>query len=68
MMMFILLALTSCAGTTKGFELPPRPERKELPPPESLKDLANALNYYEFLLEDWEAWYETVILIINGQD
>ena len=36
------------------------PERTEQPEPESLKDLALLLNYYEFLVEEWEAWGQIV--------
>ena len=28
--------------------------------PETLKDLADLLNYYEHLVQEWEAWGESV--------
>ena len=40
--------------------LPPKPERIELEEPQDLKDIAYILNYYETLVEAWEAWGETV--------
>lgn len=46
--------------------MPPVPERTEQPEPESLKDLALLLNYYEFLLEEWEAWGAAVTKQVAG--
>ena len=34
------------------------PERQELAPIETTADLVAALNYYEHLVEEWEAWGE----------
>ena len=34
------------------------PERTELAPIETTADLVEALNYYEHLVEEWEAWGE----------
>lgn len=31
-----------------------------MPEPTNLKDLAKLLNYYEHLVQDWEAWGDTV--------
>ena len=59
--------MSGCATTRNEFVLPPEPERQELKEPESLKDLALTLNYYESLLEEWEAWGAAVKRIINGE-
>lgn len=56
----ILLPLTIQGCRTdrieNEIELPPKPERVELKEPESLSDLADLLNYYEHLVQDWENW------------
>jgi hypothetical protein len=31
--------------------------------PQDLKDVADLLNYYEHLVEEWEAWGETVSIL-----
>ena len=60
----ILLPLTIQGCRTnkdlQKIELPPKPERVEQKAPESLSDLAELLNYYEHLVQDWENWGETV--------
>ena len=61
------LIMSGCATTRNEVVLPPEPERQELKEPESLKDLALTLNYYESLLEEWEAWGAAVKRIINGE-
>ena len=38
--------------------LPPKPERVEQKEPETMKDIANLLNYYEHLVQEWELWGE----------
>ena len=40
----------------KEIELPPKPKRVEQKEPENLSDLADLLNYYEHLVQDWENW------------
>ena len=40
----------------KEIELPPKPKRVEQKAPENLSDLADLLNYYEHLVQDWENW------------
>lgn len=57
----MLLITTGCASkpVKEKEKLPPKPERIELAEPEDLKDIAYILNYYETLVEEWEAWGET---------
>lgn len=43
------------------------PERSEIKAPETLKDFAEALVYYEFLVQEWELWGRTAQEIIKGE-
>lgn len=65
--LFLLLLapiMTGCKTTEKIIEtkyvLPPKPQRKKLQAPQSLKDYAEIINYYEHLVQEWEAWGDTV--------
>ena len=49
----------------KEITLPPKPQRQELKAPQDLKDVAELLNYYEHLVEEWELWADTVTKIIE---
>ena len=51
---------TGCQTTKQKNDLPPKPERQELQAPQTLKDCAEIINYYEHLVEEWEAWGELV--------
>ena len=51
---------TGCRTTKQKNELPPKPERQEIQAPQTLKDCAEIINYYEHLVEEWEAWSELV--------
>ena len=51
--------MASCQ-TTNNIELPPKPERRYIEAPKDLKDCAKVINYYEHLVEQWEAWGATV--------
>ena len=51
---------TGCQTTKQKNELPPKPERQEIQAPQTLKDCAEIINYYEHLVEEWEAWGELV--------
>jgi len=60
--------MTSCASKKKNEKkiiLPPKPQRQELPAPTNTKEIAEMLVYYEYLVEEWEAWSETVEEIIQ---
>ena len=43
------------------------PQRQELRKPESLKDYALIIVYYESLVQEWESWGATVEDIVNGK-
>ena len=43
------------------------PERSELAPIQTTADLVEALNYYEHLVQEWEAWGITVQSIVEGE-
>ena len=52
------LTTTACASKPKRVEiiLPPKPERQEQKEPTNLKEVADLLNYYEHLVQQWETW------------
>ena len=60
----ILLMLTTTGCRTTKVEyiivLPPRPEREEIKAPTTVKECAEIINYYEHLVQLWEAWGDTV--------
>lgn len=63
------LTTTACVSkpqAQKEITLPPKPERVEMPEPTDLKDLAKLLNYYEHLVQDWEAWGDTATRMIEN--
>ena len=66
-MILLPLIITGCRTTKieKEIILPPKPQRQELKSPESLSDLADTLNYYEHLVQDWENWGERVEAILT---
>lgn len=66
----LLLLITLGCRTTKVEEsvtLPPKPQRQELKEPESIQDIANILNYYEHLVQEWETWGDSVETIISDK-
>ena len=66
-MILLPLIITGCKTTKveKEIILPPKPQRQELKSPQDLKDLADILNYYEHLVEQWEAWGNSVDAILT---
>ena len=50
--------MTGCRSNKieKVYVLPPKPQRKEIQAPQDLQDYAQIINYYEHLVEEWEAW------------
>jgi hypothetical protein len=61
--------MTGCASKPKAeIVLPPEPQREELPDVQTVADLARTLNYYEHLVQSWEAWAESVKNIIGEKN
>lgn len=64
MILFLVLfpIITQGCKSLEGNNIvfPPKPERKEIKNPESAKDYALIIAYYESLVEEWETWGETV--------
>lgn len=62
--MSLALSLTTILGcqTTKTNEIvfPPEPERVEMPYPQSERDYALLVVYYDSLLRQWEEWAKAV--------
>ena len=67
-----VLIIPSCRTTrteeNKSIQLPPKPQRQKLENPETLKDYALIIVYYEGLVQQWESWGNTVEGMINGTD
>lgn len=68
-MILLPLIITGCKTTKveKEIILPPKPQRQELKTPQDLKELADTLNYYEHLVQDWENWGDTVSKLIETE-
>ena len=66
-MILLLLTIQGCKTTKveKEIELPPKPQRIEQKEPETLSDLADLLNYYEHLVEQWENWADCAEKLIK---
>ena len=64
LVLLLLQTMTGCKTTEKiiqtKYVLPPRPQRKELQAPQTIQDYAQIINYYEHLVEEWEAWSSVV--------
>lgn len=70
LLVVLLPLITLGCKTTKVEEnvtLPPKPQRQELKEPESLQDIANILNYYEHLVQEWETWSDSVETIVSDK-
>ena len=70
LMLLLALTMTSCRSKPKSDKqkvLPPQPQRQELAPIETTADLVEALNYYEHLVQEWEAWGEYAQTVIEGE-
>lgn len=66
-MTLLLLIIQGCKTTKveKEIILPPKPQRQELKAPQDLKDIADIINYYEHLVEQWEEWSKSVDAILE---
>lgn len=65
----LLGIITSCQSNKiePVIELPAKPQRQELKAPETVQDLAEIINYYEHLVEEWELWGDTVSTLIETE-
>lgn len=63
-----LLIILSCKTVPeqKKITLPPMPEREELKPVSSVKDMAEIIIKQEALIESWESWGKNVKELIDG--
>ena len=65
--LFLTATTTSCKTTASvEYVLPPKPEREVMPHIETVADYAEVILYYERLVEQWEAWGNTVEAIMEG--
>ena len=64
-MILLLLTIQGCRTTKveKEIILPPKPQREEKEAPKDLKEIAELLNYYEHLVQQWEEWGDTVTIL-----
>jgi hypothetical protein len=68
-MTLLVVIMTGCASKPKAeIVLPPEPQREELPEVRTIEDLAYTINYYEHLVQSWEAWADSVKKIINVEN
>lgn len=53
-----MLTITGCRTTKVQYVvvLPPTPKREEIKAPQTVKECAEVINYYEHLVQTWEAW------------
>ena len=65
--MLTISACRTCPKNETKITLPPKPERSEIKKPETLKDYAMIIVYYEYLVQDWELWGKTVEDLVNGE-
>jgi len=57
----LLLTITNCVTVRKSeIVLLPEPQRQELKNPETLKDYAALIIYYDNLVKEWELWAEDI--------
>jgi len=69
-MPLLTLTITACISKPKkenDRKLPPMPKRTELAAIETTADLVEALNYYEHLVQEWEAWGIIARDIVEGK-
>lgn len=65
-MILLVIITTGCVSKPQAeVVLPPEPQREELPEVRTIEDLAYTINYYEHLVQSWEAWADSVKNIIG---
>lgn len=64
-----MLITTGCISKPRtDVILPPEPQREELPEAKTIEDLGLTINYYEHLVQSWEAWAISVKKIIGEKN
>lgn len=66
LLILTISACKTCPKTETKITLPQKPERSEIKKPETFKDYASIIAYYEYLVQDWEIWGKTVEDLVNG--
>jgi len=65
-MPLLTLTIQSCASKPKTeIILPPQPQRREMPEVKTMADAATVINYYEHLVQEWEAWGDKAERLIS---
>ena len=59
--------MSGCRSTKQEIVLPPKPQRQEIQAPTNLQECAEIIVYYEYLVEEWEAWGEAVDSYISSK-
>jgi len=68
LLLLLLPIITSCVTTQKSeIVLPVKPQRQEIKDPETIKDYAKIIVYYDSLVQEWELWAKTVENQVNQQ-
>jgi hypothetical protein len=58
--------MVGCVSKPKAeIVLPPKPQREIMPEVKSMKDVAELVNYYEHLVQEWEVWCEDATTAIE---
>ncbi len=66
LLLLSLVIIISCVTTTKDeVILPPEPQRRIQKNPETIKDYAQIILYYDNLVKEWEFWAASVKKIIG---
>lgn len=60
--------MTGCkTNTTTELVFPPEPKRQTVNIPETVKDYAALIIYYEGLVREWELWAETTKTLLETE-
>ena len=64
-----MLTITGCKTIPENeIILPPYPKRLEQEYPQTTEDYVRLIIYYEFLVEEWEIWGNTVTELLNSEE
>ena len=71
MPVLFMLTTTACVSKPapqREIILPPKPQRQEQNEPTNLKEIADLLNYYEHLVQQWEVWGEVTTRMVEAEN